>query len=114
MQRQLLRLLCGAALVVGCAGCGSLTGRWTLLSAEPNRDVFALDDAVFQRDGGFSALVTLEGKTRRETGRYRFTGFNLTLWPEVGGKRSYNAQLRWGTLTLAQGERRVVLQKEGN
>lgn len=107
----------GSLLVLGTAilltsGCsGVLAGDWYLSRAIPSRDVFAIDDAHFARDGRFTATVTIEGKTARETGSYEFNGFKLTLRPQAGGQRRYNAVLKATSFEVLDGDRKVILRK---
>ena len=95
--------------LVGCGG--SIVGHWQMIQAEPNKHVFAIDDAQFHRDGSFAATITIEGKTAREIGSYRFNGFKLTLRPQAGGQRSYNAMIKLGQLEIVDSSRKVVLKK---
>ncbi len=109
-----------AALVATCAagplaatGCrGSIAGDWRLVEAQPSRELFCLDDVSFAGDGGFSAMCTFDGRTGREVGSYDFNGFKLTLRPEAGGARRYDASLKFGRLEIVDGTRKVVLKKE--
>jgi hypothetical protein len=96
-------------LLGGCRG--ALVGDWHLVEAIPNREVFSLDNATFRRDGTFSAVTTIEGMTTAEQGQYDFNGFKLKLRPRAGGQRAYLASVRMGRLELADGSRKVVLQK---
>ncbi len=96
-------------LAGGCSG--ALVGDWHLVEAIPNREVFSLDHATFRRDGTFSATTTIEGLTTAEQGQYDFNGFKLKLRPRAGGQRAYLASVRMGRLELADGSRKVVLQK---
>jgi hypothetical protein len=107
-------LLAGVSgvLLLCATGCGlSVTGHWRLIKAIPSKEVFAIDEAHFARDGSFTATVTIEGKTARETGKYEFNGFKLTLRPQAGGQRRYDAVERFGKLEVIDGERKVILQK---
>lgn len=95
-------------------GCGvSVVGRWKMVKAIPNRDVFAIENAEFGRDGTFTAAVTIEGKTMSEVGKYEFNGFRLTMRPKAGGQHRYNATVRMGTLEVLDGERKCILKKVG-
>lgn len=106
-----LALLAGLALLtLGCGG--AVAGKWRLIKAIPNREVFALDDVEFRRDGGYSAVLTLEGKTRPEEGAYEFNGFKLTLRPRLGGQRQYNAVRRPGAIEIMDDERKLILEKQ--
>ncbi len=105
---SLLLLAAGAS-----AGCGrALVGHWYMQRAIPNADVFAIRDAVFNRDGTFSARLTLEGRSRDEVGTYSFNGYKLTLRPQAGGTRTYTAALKGFSLDVTDGERKVVLRKK--
>jgi hypothetical protein len=112
-----VRKLAPAAVValaasMAATGCrGSIAGEWRLVEAQPSREVFCLDDVSFGRDGGFSAVCTLDGRTAREVGAFDFNGFKLVLRPQAGGARSYNASLRFNTLEIIDGKRKVVLRK---
>lgn len=102
-----------AVLLVALSGCGgALVGHWRAIEVVPNREVFCFDDATFNRDGTFTATTTNEGKTTTESGRYRFNGFKLTLHPQAGGRRTFNALLQFGRLELIENERKVVLRKD--
>lgn len=108
----LLPLAVTSPVLVFGAGCGfSVVGDWQLDKATPSREVFAIDDAHFARDGTFAATVTIEGKTAREEGTYEFNGFKLTLRPQAGGQRRWNAVERFGTLHVIDDERKVILKK---
>jgi len=101
----------GAVLLLA-TGCGlSVAGHWRLVKAIPSKEVFAIDDAHFARDGNFTATVTIEGRTAREKGTYQFNGFKLTLRPQAGGQRRYDAVERLGRLEVIDGERKVILKK---
>jgi hypothetical protein len=103
----MLTLLAG-----GLAGCGgAIVGDWQMVQAEPSKEVFAIDDAHFHRDGSFAASITIEGKTAREVGTYKFSGFKLTLRPHAGGQRSYDAMIKLGKLEITDSDRKVVLKK---
>jgi hypothetical protein len=107
-----LTLILAGAVLLPAPGCGlSVTGQWRLVKAIPSREVFAIDEAQFARDGTFAATVTIEGKTAREKGTYEFNGFKLTLRPQAGGQRRYDAVERFGKLEVIDGERKVILEK---
>lgn len=100
------------ALLLVTTGCGgAIVGDWHMSKAIPNKEVFAIDEAHFARDGTFAATVTIEGKTVREQGAYSFNGFKLTMRPQGGGRRSYNTVLKGRTLELHDKERKVFLKK---
>lgn len=102
-----------SVLVSGTSACvGSVAGQWRLERASPSKEVFALDEVAFAADGTYSATITLEGRTVRETGSFEFTGFELTLRPSAGGRRTYDARLGLGTLELRGGEKRFVILKQ--
>lgn len=96
-RRAALALL---GLLIALSGCGSLHGRWKLTDVKPNREVFAIDDAVFARDGSYAAKTTFEGRTAAEKGAFQFNGFKLRLRPQAGGLRTYNAVLFGDKLEL--------------
>ena len=98
-----------AALLSGCQG--AIVGHWRMIEVVPNKEVFCIDDATFRRDGAFTATTTVEGKTTREAGTYRFTGFKLILQPQAGGRRAYSAMLKFGQLEVLNGRHKVVLRK---
>ena len=100
------------ALLTGCGG--SIAGHWHMVDAVPNKEVFSIDDATFARDGNYTATTTLEGKTTKETGTYRFSGFKIIFQPQAGGRRAYNAtrKLGGGRLVIFDTDRRVVLEKD--
>lgn len=99
-----------AALIA--AGCrGTIAGDWRMIEAQPSREVFCLDEVSFARDGGFTATCTFDGRTAREVGSYDFNGFKLTLRPQAGGARRYDASLKFGKLEVVDGTRKVVLKK---
>lgn len=106
---MLTAILLGTALT-GCGG-GMLRGRWQMVRAIPNRDTFAIDDAVFNKDGTYEATVTIEGHTRHETGRYAFKRLRLYLMPTGGGQRVYNTTRSLRTLQIMKGDRKVILEK---
>lgn len=111
--RRVLGLLLLAAAGLGAAGCGgALVGTWRMVSASPSKEVFAIDDATFSRDGGFRATCTIDGKTFDEVGTYSFDGFKLRLRPQAGGQRVYTATRTFSKLEIVNGESRVVLKKE--
>lgn len=96
-------------MLPGCAG--SIVGHWSLTKAVPNKQTLAIDDASFARDGRYSATVTIEGKTVREEGRYKYNGFKLTMLPGGGGQHRYNTMIRGGTMQIIEGERKLILRK---
>ncbi len=97
------------ASLTGCGG--ALTGHWKMVEVVPSKQVFNIDDADFRSDGTFTATITIEGQTNRDTGTYKFDGFKLTFQPQAGGRRSYNAMLKFGRLEVTDGKRKVVLAK---
>lgn len=105
-----------AALMVtlsATSGCSrSIVGEWQMVRAAPSREVFAIDDARFDRSGRFEATVTIDGKTNRETGTYRFTGFTLTMRPDGGGARAYPATVKPSSLEIGEGGKYVILRKD--
>ena len=108
------RLAALLLIIPALNGCGvSVVGHWRMVQVVPNKEEFNIDDATFCRDGTYTATTTLEGKTTRETGTYRFNGFKLTLQPQAGGRRSYNAVRQLGKLEILAGKRKVVLKKDG-
>jgi hypothetical protein len=99
-------------LLLFAGGCGgAIVGDWHMVKATPNREMFAIDDAHFARDGSFTATVTIEGKTVHEQGEYEFNGFKLTMRPRGGGQRRYNAMKTGRTLKVQDGDRHVFLKK---
>ncbi len=106
---------CVAGVVlVGLAGCSrTIVGHYDLVRSTPNPDAFAIDDADFDRDGRYAALVTIGGHTARETGEYEFNGYKLTLRPAAGGQRKYNATVKPGRLEVFSGKRAVYLKRTG-
>ena len=98
-----------ALLAAGCSGV--IAGDWHMTKAIPNKQIFAIEDAYFARDGTFTATVTIEGKTVREKGKYDFNGFRLTMRPQGGGQRRYNTVLKGRTLEIHDDERKVLLKK---
>lgn len=99
-------------LLCALTGCrGALSGDWHMIEAVPNKEVFSLDEVNFARDGGFSATSTIDGRTIREVGTYEFNGFKLTLHPQAGGRRQYEAVLKFRTLEIIDGKHKVVLKK---
>lgn len=109
--QALLAILCVA--VVFCSGCAvGVAGKWRMVKALPNRDVFSMTDVQFNSDGSYAATITLEGVTRREEGAYSFNGFKMLLRPQAGGVREFDAMLVAGELELKRGPRAVVLRKQ--
>ena len=113
MNRKILRpiaLLCLALpMLTGCAG--SIVGHWSLTKAVPNKQTLAIDNARFARDGTYTADVTIEGKTVREEGRYKYNGFKLTMLPAGGGQHRYNTMIRGSSMDVIDGERKLILRK---
>lgn len=107
--------LCGTAAVAALAALSAcqttIVGDWRLVRVIPNPDEFCLENVQFTRDGGFAATLTLDGRTARETGTYRFTGFHLTLHPAAGGQRRYDAQLKLNRLEVRRGRCLVTLER---
>lgn len=81
------------------------------MRATPTREVFAVDDAAFERSGRYEATITIDGRTTRDVGTYRFTGFNLTLRPEAGGVRYYAVTMHAGWIEIGDGKRQAALRK---
>jgi len=105
-------LIAATVIILPACGCrGVLAGDWHLCKAIPSTEVFAIDEAHFDHDGRFTATVTIEGKTARERGAYEFNGFKLTLRPQAGGERRYNAVLKATTFEVLDGDRKVILRK---
>ncbi|MGE0480813.1 MAG: hypothetical protein AB7Q17_10125 [Phycisphaerae bacterium] len=101
-------------LALTLAGCrGAVVGKWSLERARPNREVFAIDAAEFRSDGSYQATTTIEGRTQHEHGAFRFNGFTLTLRPEGGGQRAYEATVGPRRMELrAKDKQHVVLRRE--
>lgn len=105
-------MIAACVLLAALTGCQrQLAGTWQLVEAKPSREVFALDDAQFTKAGRYDLRITIEGHTRQESGDFQFNGFDLTLRPDVGGRRVYNARLSGHTLTVTDAGRRVTLQR---
>jgi hypothetical protein len=107
----LLHAMLGSVLLMATGCSGVIVGDWHMTKAIPNKQVFAIEDACFARDGTFTATVTIEGKTVREKGEYDFNGFKLTMRPQGGGQRRYNTVLKGRTLEIHDEERKVFLRK---
>lgn len=100
------------SLSLAASGCGrAISGHYELIRATPNPDDFAMDDVDFTRDGRYTALVTLGGRTSRENGSYEFNGYKLTLRPAGGGQRKYNAAARPRSLNIFINEKKIYLKK---
>ncbi|MFH1746809.1 MAG: lipocalin family protein [Planctomycetota bacterium] len=105
-------LLTLGLLTVLLSGCqGTIVGHWRMVKVVPNKEAFCIDDAAFERNGIFTATTTIEGKTTRESGTYKYTGFKLTLRPSAGGQRIYNALVKLGKLEITRGQCKVILKK---
>lgn len=110
MRRTRTVLMIGL-LLTGLAGCqGAIVGDWQLVRSIPNREVFAIDNARFEKGGGFTATITRDGKTNRQSGRYEFNGYRITLRPSAGGQYRFNAIRKPSTLEISDGKRRVILR----
>lgn len=110
-RSAVLLVLCVTVItMVGCGG--SVVGRWRMMSSSPNRELFALDDVRFHPDGSYAATATIDGCTRRELGRYEFTGWKLYLHPNGGGQRMFESTLKFNRLELVDKERKVSLKKD--
>lgn len=114
-HRDLLVLAASAIVLPALAGCQRMVaGHWTLLETTPNRELFRIEDATFNKDGSYSATTTVEGRTTVEKGQYDFNGFKLRLLPAAGGQHIYDAVLKVNRLELSSGSRRVILKKSGS
>ncbi|MCH8804770.1 MAG: hypothetical protein IH986_01610 [Planctomycetes bacterium] len=101
-----------AALLPALGGCqGVIVGEWQMVQCTPNREVFCIDEAVFRRDGTYAATTTIEGRTTREIGTYKFNGFTLKLRPQTGGERSYGAVRHAASIEVTHDSNKVVLRK---
>lgn len=101
-------------LLILLSGCGrAIVGKWDMVSAKPNREFLAIDDATFGSDGRYEATVTLDGHTARQAGHYTFDGFKLMLRPDDGGQKRFDALLKMNTLELTRDQRQVILQRAG-
>jgi hypothetical protein len=110
-RRPLIVLLGGCALTL-LSGCsGTLVGHWHMTEAIPNRDFFCIDDVTFSRDGTYTATTTLKGKTMEESGQYNFNGVQLSFQPDAGGRRQYDALLKFNELEIMDAKQRVILRK---
>lgn len=98
-------------VLTGCQN--AIVGRWELVEARPNRETFAIDDAVFRKDGSFQATMTIEGLTNQASGTYDFIGYQLKLRPSTGGQQTFSAFLKPGRLELKEGRRIAILEKIG-
>lgn len=98
-------------MLMALAGCrGAVVGDWQLTRAVPSREVFAIDDATFGRDGRFTATITRDGRTHRQSGEFEFNGYKLTLRPSAGGQYRFNAVRKPGSLEISDGKRRIFLR----
>lgn len=112
-ERFWLPLLVCAALAGAVTGCsGMIAGEWRMVEAYPHRDVIRIDNAVFRKDGTYSADTTFEGKSQRQNGTYKFNGYNLRLVPDEGGRREFTATLKLNRLELSANKKRLVLQRK--
>lgn len=101
-----------AVLALTSSGCSrAISGHYELIRATPNPEAFSMDDVHFTRDARYTALVTLGGRTSRESGTYEFNGYKLTLRPAGGGQRKYNAAARPKSLNVFLNEKKVYLKK---
>lgn len=98
-------------VAAGLAGCVPVGGHWRLVRAMPHREVFAIQDIRFDKSGSYTATVTLDGRTRAETGAYEQTFSKLHLLPAGGGRRSYTVNRAWNELHLMDGERKCILER---
>ena len=107
--------LAGTLLWLTGGGCARLiAGHYVLVRATPNPEAFAIDDADFYKAGRYQALITLGGRSARESGEYEFNGYRLTLRPAAGGVRQFNAVAKpGGTLELMLGENKAILRRVG-
>ncbi len=64
-----------------------------------------------RRDGTYAATTTIEGRTTREIGTYKFNGFTLKLRPQTGGERSYGAVRHAASIEVTHDSNKVVLRK---
>lgn len=103
-----------AALALLLTGCGgAVVGKWSLERARPSRELFSIDAAEFRSDGSYEATTTIEGRTQRERGAFRFNGFTLTLRPDGGGQRAYEATIGPRRMELrAKDKHHVVMRRE--
>ena len=108
---KVVALLVAALLSAGCNGM--VAGEWELVRASPSREVFALEDVRLERDGAYQARLTLEGAKFAESGTFKFSGWTLSLRPQAGGIRRYDAALKGNRLELRDGQRWVVLRRAG-
>ena len=108
MKRLAHGLTC--LLAVFAAGCG-IKGSWQLVRAVPNADTFALQNATFE-DEAFNATLTIEGRTRPQSGTYKFTGQRLRLHLEDGGMHDFDANVAYGELIVRHGEYKAILRKK--
>ena len=98
-------------------GCDSakmklgVSGRWELVEAKPNREVFAIDDAHFDGKGRFTATCTREGRTLEQTGEYDYNGLKLWLHPDTGGMYKYSIKVQMNTMTITDGKKQVRLKR---
>lgn len=106
--------LCVLTFPLLLAGCRTaVTGDWYLEKAIPARQIFSMDDASFKKDGTFTAAVTLDGRTLKESGRYEFNGFKLTLLPKDGGQQAFDANMKLNArMELTDKDRHCVLAKK--
>lgn len=103
--------LAALVLLPGCAG--SAVGQWKMTRAQPSREVFAIDDVSFNNNGRFEATITIDGKSNRESGTWRYSGWVLTLRPDGGGARSWPATVRPSTMEIGENGRVVYLRRVG-
>ena len=101
-----------AAVLFLAGGCGgAITGDWHMIKAIPSKEMFAIDDAHFAQDRTYHALITIEGKTMREVGKYKFDGLRLTMYPNAGGWRRYNTLLKGSTFEIHSSTRKLILKR---
>ncbi|RMF71242.1 MAG: hypothetical protein D6744_18270 [Planctomycetota bacterium] len=98
-----------ACVATGCGG--AIRGHWALERATPNKETFALDDAVFRRDGAYEATLTLDGRTTRESGSYEFKFNKLVLRPVAGGQHKFTAVVTPRQLKVIRGDQFAYLRK---
>ena len=115
-RTALMVTLTGCLFLTGC----SLVGTWCVIEVEPGDAPFPIASATFANDGTYCVSHASGGRSRTDSGAYRWTGWRLELQPEGKPPRTYSGYLRLdGKLVLSRrqdddGKITAVLEKQAD
>lgn len=95
MRTHMIQRMLLASGLLGLTGCCGICGQWESTGVRPVDAVkqFNIGTATFNCDGTYEAVMKYDGQERKSKGTYTYKWDKLTLKPESGEMREYEAKL---------------------